>query len=718
MAFSMNFAQVLAQLEATKLAENHVIENPLSEFETTLKAFGLEPVHIEVNGIGNFKRIASNVGGSRSKDSGWYWLEQDGDSMYGCYGDWRTGESQSWQSTNMKRLSPDERIALDKRIADAKNLHKQKLAETRDKAAERSVATIASMPDAKDTFPYLKKKGVVAHEGVKTDGKYIYIPVYIGGKLRSIQSIDKDGNKQFAWESETKGGYFWIAGKTSTDIFFAEGYATGATIHEATGASVMVCFNAANLYNVVANFRAGNKETPATIAADNDYHNNNKPCGNVGLDYAEKCVDNFDGIKMIFPEGIKGTDFNDMQNEKGIEHVKRIANHYIPRFNILDGNKLEVTATDWLIDNYLPKSNLGLVYGASGHMKSFLVFDWALHLAAGMDWHGNEVKEAQPVLYICGEGFNSIAKRVKAWKSHKNITHDIPFSLTDKAVHILDPTQRIDLVSDLLYSMAKNGQENPPKLIIIDTLNRNFGDGDENSTQDMTNFIIGIDELHRKTGAMILIVHHSGKGEVKTARGSSALRASLDMEYEVTMLNPEEFESRQQPAHIELKCTKMKDDEPPEIKVFEHKSIVVPDALDRKGDPVTSVVLMPLNVTTKEMKLESFLSKQINIDGSSKTEFAVLALKEAFIDVATGVCKTTSTRAGMMFVVNRRDINDRFNYICKKHDIDISTMRSLKQRAFTTLHEMNFIDETDGTTPMITTKSNVVLAEINARAAK
>jgi hypothetical protein len=73
-----------------------------------------------------------------------------------------------------------------------------------------------------------------------------------------------------------------------------------------------------------------------------------------------------------------------------------------------------------------------------------------------------------------------------------------------------------------------------PGMIVIDTLNRHFGPGDENSSQDMTRFVQAIDAIRHATRAHICIVHHSGKDAEKGARGSSALLGAVDNEFRIT----------------------------------------------------------------------------------------------------------------------------------------------------------------------------------------
>ena len=70
-----------------------------------------------------------------------------------------------------------------------------------------------------------------------------------------------------------------------------------------------------------------------------------------------------------------------------------------------------------------------------------------------------------------------------------------------------------------------------PSLVVFDTLNRNFGSGDENSTSDMSAVIQSLDLIRSKCGSSIMVVHHTGHTAAGRARGSSAFYAALDTEF-------------------------------------------------------------------------------------------------------------------------------------------------------------------------------------------
>jgi RecA-family ATPase len=116
-------------------------------------------------------------------------------------------------------------------------------------------------------------------------------------------------------------------------------------------------------------------------------------------------------------------------------------------------------------------------------------------------------------------------------------------------------------------------------LIIVDTLARSFGPGDENSAQDMSKFIQNIDRYFLPFSAVAL-VHHSGHSEKNRGRGSSSLYGSLDLEYQVSKQND----------IITMKCTKAKDMPPPPSISFEMAAQEI-DWVDSEGEAVKSIVL-------------------------------------------------------------------------------------------------------------------------------
>ncbi|MFP4474643.1 MAG: AAA family ATPase [Desulfatibacillaceae bacterium] len=120
-----------------------------------------------------------------------------------------------------------------------------------------------------------------------------------------------------------------------------------------------------------------------------------------------------------------------------------------------------------------------------------------------------------------------------------------------------------------------------PNLIVVDTVARNFGPGDENATVDMSSFVSIMDALRARFGTAVLLVRHTGQSDKGRARGAYALKAALDFEYRLEV----------QGTTRVLTCTKPKDFEDPDSLVFQPETVVLPGWQDRKEQFATSVVL-------------------------------------------------------------------------------------------------------------------------------
>ena len=210
--------------------------------------------------------------------------------------------------------------------------------------------------------------------------------------------------------------------------------------------------------------------------------------------------------------------------------------------------------TRWLIRGFLEAGSLAVLFGEAGSMKSFLAIDQGLCIASGLPWHGHACPNPGAVFYLAGEGFDGLTKRIRAW----TVAHNVelaPFFLSRAPAQLLDKTHA-RAVCDAIGALAE--QHGVPRLVIIDTLNRNFGDGDENSSQDMTAFVAALDRLKARFGCAVLVVHHSGIAAKDRSRGSSVLRAAADYEYKL---------EKKESLRI-FSNTKTKDHEPPEKLAF------------------------------------------------------------------------------------------------------------------------------------------------------
>lgn len=215
----------------------------------------------------------------------------------------------------------------------------------------------------------------------------------------------------------------------------------------------------------------------------------------------------------------------------------------------------ECKPPDWLIEGWLPFDSLGVLYGQPSSGKSFCALDMSAIIASGREtWHGYKTKsKPMPVFYLCGEGNNGLAQRLEAWRlrgSNDLVFHHVRENLqiSKTSADLTD----LEQVERLCESIEKVHPK--PALLVIDTLARNFGGEDENSTQAMNKFVNHCDLLRSKLGGMsILVVHHTGLKEQDRPRGSIALLAASD--FTIFVSNNADL--------VHLKSVRLKDGDPP-----------------------------------------------------------------------------------------------------------------------------------------------------------
>ncbi len=245
--------------------------------------------------------------GSRNKN-GWAVLHQDGEGVWGAAGNWATGER---LTIRQGRVDPAKVASVNKSIA------KRSLINATD-AKLKALREWSRAENAGHSLQYLARKQVIAF-GLRYHGDTVIIPMSDSdGGLHGLQSISPDGRKLFTKGCAKKGKFHRIPGKGA--IVIAEGYATAASIHMATGMECIVAFDAGNLLPVAlemwrtaarnAQVGAKNAQTQIILAADND------PVGRESAIRAAQAV----GGRAIWP-AIEGTDYNDLHVAEGLTAV-------------------------------------------------------------------------------------------------------------------------------------------------------------------------------------------------------------------------------------------------------------------------------------------------------------------------------------------------------------------------------------------------------------
>ena len=213
---------------------------------------------------------------------------------------------------------------------------------------------------------------------------------------------------------------------------------------------------------------------------------------------------------------------NPLQRPKGTFYLERA-----------DKLMSEVDHPEWLIKNVVERSSLLGIFGKPKDGKSFVAIAMAASIAKGSNYYGYETTQA-PVVLLAGEGLRGVKRRLAVYSQEMHDLSGCPLFLSNRGTRVLDDDEFEKLKQELDLIEAKQGSIG---CIIFDTLNRNFGSGSENSTEDMTLFISRLDSLIHKYNAAVIVVHHTGHNNFGRQRGSSVLGASMDYEFKVTREN-------------------------------------------------------------------------------------------------------------------------------------------------------------------------------------
>ncbi|PKM30396.1 MAG: conjugal transfer protein TraC [Gammaproteobacteria bacterium HGW-Gammaproteobacteria-11] len=292
--------------------------------------------------FGKLTRVRAEGDKGRDK-TGWYIAYDErtdaGETIiFGSFGNWRMGETQKIKPKGVK-LSDEDRQLMKARMEQAK----AKKVETQERAAGRAAKRAARMWErlpTKGESAYLQRKQIIGL-GVRYAPKSgaMLVPMRNGrGNIVGLQVIyptvqESLGRDKTYWPyGLAKEGAFHMVGphpEPGEAILVAEGYATGVSLHMATGLAVAICFDAGNLLPVGTVLREQFPGRQLIFCADDDWKTklpNDEPY-NTGVEKASKAATILGGmvVKPVWlgDRGDKETDFNDLHLNGGLEEVRR-----------------------------------------------------------------------------------------------------------------------------------------------------------------------------------------------------------------------------------------------------------------------------------------------------------------------------------------------------------------------------------------------------------
>lgn len=282
----------------------------LSNFRDAIRAAGLEPP--DAIEPGRLHRFPGN-GKRQSNRAGWCLLFDDGRG--GCFGDWSTGITETWQAKRDKPYSKAERTAFARRVKEAKKQAETERNARQADASKRAAAIWNTATPASGNHPYLIRKRIQPH-GARIHKGALTLPVTdFTGRLTSLQFIAADGGKLLLSGGRKRGCFIPVAGDKENPgrVIICEGWATGCTLAEdEPTALVLAAIDAGNLEPVAVSVRRCWRTAELVIAGDDD----RLTAGNPGATKA-KAAAIASGALLALPQWPENapehlTDFNDL----------------------------------------------------------------------------------------------------------------------------------------------------------------------------------------------------------------------------------------------------------------------------------------------------------------------------------------------------------------------------------------------------------------------
>jgi P4 family phage/plasmid primase-like protien len=266
------------------------------------------------------KLVRFSTNGKPTDTTGWCKLYPDGvGAVFGCN---REGTSYIWQLRDANAPAPS---LADRKEAKAKADEQRKQADIERaaqyaKAAENALLIYGKTVDIDPQHNYITLKHITPYHARQDSDGNIVLPVFASdGALQSLQTIRPDTSKKFLYQGKMKGGRLFIGEPANgLPLVLAEGWATGCSIHEATGEAVVIGYSGSNLAVVAADLRLHFPDSLLRVAGDLDTHGK-------GLEYAQAAAaagSTAVVVMPVFSDGRESGDFNDLHQAEGLEAVR------------------------------------------------------------------------------------------------------------------------------------------------------------------------------------------------------------------------------------------------------------------------------------------------------------------------------------------------------------------------------------------------------------
>jgi hypothetical protein len=280
----------------------------------------------------------------------------------------------------------------------------------------------------------------------------------------------------------------------------------------------------------------------------------------------------------------------------------------------------------WLIKGIIAEGETSAWVGPPGSLKSALMADMAIAIAANRNWHGKRTKARNKhydagVVYFALERADLVKRRIEAQINRLGLAEADLSDIT--VVPCMLDLAHEDSVAKLVRTVknieAFTGMV--AGVLVFDTFAKLIaaGGGDEDKAKDQGRVLANIARVKENLGGPhVALVGHTGKDETRGARGSNAILGDVDV---MVVITGDEVKT----------ATVTKANDMPEGPLFSFKGELYEFGKDEDGDPITVNIISAETIDPDAVKVPT------NRRLSPRQQLAIEALSEAVLSAGQPV---------------------------------------------------------------------------------
>jgi phage/plasmid primase-like uncharacterized protein/RecA-family ATPase len=513
-------------------------------FRDAMQRHGLEPPEYLVTD-GEIHRCDTQAKNGRG--DGAYALRIGDATAFGGFQNWQEDEAWvAWSHDDGREPTAAEREVINRERAAAAKASAEAKARRQAEAAataRRLWVRASASASAADGHGYLQKKQVKAHGARARYGKLAVPLLDERGEIVNLQLIWPDGAKRFLRGGRTRGCYFKIDGDPHR-VAVAEGFATAASIAEATGRATVVAFDAGNLLAAAElTKKTAAAGADVVVAADDDW----KAATNKGLAKASEAARAI-GAKLAVPDfgpdrRDGDTDFNDLMLARGAEQVRACVEagraSWRTQIAVLDvaaWDGAPVPEPDYVVPGCILANTTTLFTGEGAAGKSTLGLQLcaAAALTPRVDWLGAAPAPGPALFFDAEDAAEVMHWRLAAILRHhggaggqiafadaaRHGLHLVSYAGKDAVLGALnqrsnrvEPTRLYDYLLEMVSDIK-------PKMVVIASAANVFA-GSEIIRPQVQQFIGLLTKLAMRAGGGVVLIAHPSLTGISTDTGLS-----------------------------------------------------------------------------------------------------------------------------------------------------------------------------------------------------